>query len=76
MEELKNCPFCGKTPTIERDGGSWGYTEPTVFIKCCNGIMIKEFTQVYNGEKKKYDNVIVMATLTIMNKWNQRGANE
>lgn len=72
MSDLIPCHFCGKTPTIEHNGGSFGYTPPSIFIKCCNGIMIKEFTQAYDWEKKKYDNVIVPATLTIINKWNTR----
>lgn len=72
MTDLKHCDFCGKTPEIQYNQGEFGYTAPSVFIACCNGLMIKEATQVYNWEKKKHENMIVPATLAIIDKWNSR----
>jgi hypothetical protein len=33
---LKRCPFCGGAAVWQRDGGSYGYTPPTVWIACEN----------------------------------------
>lgn len=72
MEQLKPCPFCGKTPKIEKEPGSYGYYPDVWVIKCCNGIRIPHQAEEYDWEKRKHFRVDEIAKNEITKVWNTR----
>ena len=72
ISKLKPCPFCGNVPKIDSKPESHGYKYGTVFIACCNGIMIEEDVHKYDWKNKKSVFVEEKSLKEIANKWNKR----
>ena len=72
-EKLKSCPFCGNTPELSYGSGSYGYTPPTVGIRCCNGITIVESTEKWE-QFKGTSSIQEEATKKVIEQWNKRAA--
>ena len=68
--DLLPCPFCGEDVEIESGPGSWGYTPPTVSIKCCD-TFICEATEEWKQGKGTYD-ITPLARGRLIEKWNRR----
>ena len=68
--KLLPCPFCGKTPIIRLDVGSYGYFPPFLYIKCCI-VLIKQDSEAWSPKKGHYD-ITEQAKEKIIKLWNTR----
>lgn len=71
-DELKPCPFCGKPAVMQTDGGSYGYTSPFVFIKCCD-ILKKEDTTDWQSGRGTFS-IEKDAKKRLSERWNMRAS--
>jgi len=66
------CPFCGKTPTIKYNSGSYGYTPPSFSIRCYDcGCGFSEPTQKWEQGVGHFS-VIDEAEKSVRERWNTR----
>lgn len=70
--ELKPCPFCGTVPELQHGPGNYGYTPPSVFVKCCNGLFVMADTEKYDWDKREHVNVKDEAIEAVVSRWNKR----
>jgi len=75
-KELKPCPFCGTIPELNFHQGNWGYSDPSVSINCCHGIVIGEYTKKHMGNDVGYVDCKEEAISAVVDKWNTRASIE
>ena len=74
--DLKPCPFCGDFVQVTRKSGDWGYTAPSVSIRCerCGCGFSADAERWEQG--KGHFSVQVEATEQVINLWNTRNLNQ
>ena len=78
MEKLKPCPFCGKLPEFEYNGGTFYEFECScglarVSIQICDLMTIEEREEGYDDKTHSYlPEFVKRAEIEAIKKWNTR----
>ena len=70
LKPLLCCPFCGGKVELQSCSGTYGYTPPSIYIKCCDTHMT-EHTETWEQGKGHYS-IYEEALKRLADRWNTR----
>lgn len=69
---IKPCPFCGKVPPVKDHPGDYGYSPPSVSVRCLDcRCGFSDMTEKWSRERGTYS-VYDEARAGVLARWNTR----